>query len=117
MYSRKKYDLYKLLILYWTQSPHSKGANLIYRHVIQKPKKYDTPTEEEEEAIVAVQPKENFRYIDGFQPPHLMSTRHSNSSSSSSSEEDDQPVINTTASTPSEKEVCPKNMQGNRYNS
>jgi hypothetical protein len=119
MYSRKKYDIYKLLILYWAQSPHSKGANLLYRHVIQKPEtepRQDTPTKEE--AIVSIQTKETFKYLDGFQPPHLMSTHQSSSSSgsSSSSEEDDhQPIIDTTTSTPSEKEVCPRIMQGNRF--
>lgn len=110
MYSRKKYDLYKLLILYWAQSPHSKGSRLLFRHVIQKPEsntREDTPAKDpaDPHTIVAIQPKEAFKYIDGFQSPHLMSTHQSSSSSGSSSEEDDhqnQPVTDTTAS---EKEV------------
>ena len=31
------YNVYKLAILYWLQSPHSKGASLLCHQVIQKP--------------------------------------------------------------------------------
>ncbi|KAI8982355.1 hypothetical protein BDF20DRAFT_912528 [Mycotypha africana] len=35
--AKKKYNLYKLFTLYWAQNPHSKGAYLLYKYVIQKP--------------------------------------------------------------------------------
>ncbi|KAI8089558.1 TB2/DP1, HVA22 family-domain-containing protein [Halteromyces radiatus] len=35
------YNIYKLFILYWAQSPHSKGATILYQHVLQKPEDQD----------------------------------------------------------------------------
>lgn len=32
-----KYNVYKLLLLYWAQSPHSFGASVLCHHVLQKP--------------------------------------------------------------------------------
>ncbi|KAF1803820.1 TB2/DP1, HVA22 family-domain-containing protein [Mucor lusitanicus] len=85
MFSRKKYNLYKLLILYWAQSPHSKGALLLYRHVIQKPimRSLDREQEEEEEDIeeekhLSTEREqhhiESYRIIDGYSPPNLMAS-------------------------------------------
>ncbi|KAI8075474.1 TB2/DP1, HVA22 family-domain-containing protein [Gilbertella persicaria] len=73
LFSRKKYNLYKLLILYWAQNPHSQGSTLLYRHVIQKPLK--------EQAVQS--PKESsYQYLDGFQPPSLLQQQHVSNSSS-----------------------------------
>lgn len=90
MFSRKKYNLYKLLILYWAQSPHSKGALLLYRHVIQKPimKSLDREQEEEdgeeeeeniaEEKHITIKNEqhgiESYRILDGYSPPNLMTS-------------------------------------------
>ncbi|KAI8138587.1 TB2/DP1, HVA22 family-domain-containing protein [Fennellomyces sp. T-0311] len=38
------YNLYKLAILYWAQSPHSKGASVLCHQVIQKPRYPAPPT-------------------------------------------------------------------------
>lgn len=34
------YNVYKLLLLYWAQSPHSCGASILCHHVLQKPEGY-----------------------------------------------------------------------------
>ncbi|KAI8081053.1 TB2/DP1, HVA22 family-domain-containing protein [Thamnidium elegans] len=83
--SKKKYNLYKLFILYWAQSPHSKGADLLYRHVLQKPtndenvannnnnnkeeitKEYN----EDDQEIVG------YSYLDGYSPPNLLNSTSS----------------------------------------
>ncbi|KAI8644593.1 TB2/DP1, HVA22 family-domain-containing protein [Parasitella parasitica] len=104
MFSRKKYNFYKLLILYWAQSPHSKGALLLYRHVIQKPdsKASDRGEEEEEkkERLVLFgknQHVEMYHILDGYSPPNLIAPTSSmaenqndggNSVSSNSSDDD-----------------------------
>ncbi|KAK4510743.1 V-type proton ATPase subunit G [Mucor velutinosus] len=111
MFSRKKYNLYKLLILYWAQSPHSKGALLLYRHVIQKPilKSLDQEQEEEEdkeekESHLSIEKEQqridSYRIIDGYSPPNLMTScegqndgnnsvsSHGSSSSSNSSDDE-----------------------------
>ncbi|KAL9547006.1 hypothetical protein MBANPS3_006379 [Mucor bainieri] len=110
MFSRKKYNLYKLLVLYWAQSPHSRGALLLYRHVIQKPimKSLDQEQEEEEETeeeahtstVKEQQRVESYRIIDGYSPPNLMASREgqndgnnsvsSHGSTSSSNSSDDE---------------------------
>ncbi|CAO0792564.1 unnamed protein product [Mucor circinelloides] len=112
-FSRKKYSLYKLLILYWAQSPHSKGALLLYRHVIQKPimksLERDQEEEEEEEDMreeqhLSIEKKqhhvESYRIIDGYSPPNLTTScegqndgnnsvsSHGSSSSSNSSDDE-----------------------------
>lgn len=110
MFSRKKYNIYKLLILYWAQSPHSKGALLLYRHVIQKPIMKSLDQEQEEEDIedkeehISVEKEqqrvESYRIIDGYSPPNLMAScetqndgnnsvsSHGSSSSSNSSDDE-----------------------------
>ncbi|KAG2228406.1 hypothetical protein INT48_001414 [Thamnidium elegans] len=65
--SKKKYNLYKLFILYWAQSPHSKGADLLYRHVLQKP----TNDENDDQEIVG------YSYLDGYSPPNLLNSTSS----------------------------------------
>ncbi|KAI8393524.1 TB2/DP1, HVA22 family-domain-containing protein [Radiomyces spectabilis] len=37
------YNLYKIALLYWAQSPHSKGASILHRHVLQKPEQSTNP--------------------------------------------------------------------------
>lgn len=79
MFSRRKYNLYKLLILYWAQSPHSKGALLLYRHVIQKPtvKALDQEKKEEDdqEQYIPIEKEhyvvKSYRILDGYNPPNL----------------------------------------------
>lgn len=75
---KHKYNLYKLFILYWAQSPHSNGAELIYRHVLQKP-------DQEDEKIVS-QPNKNpdqqeitsgYRFLDGYTAPNLLNSNSS----------------------------------------
>lgn len=86
MFSRKKYNLYKLLTLYWAQNPHSKGAYLLYKYVIQKP----ILQEEEEEShsyMDDAPKKESYRIIDGYTPPPIAP---SNSSSEEDEEEEQQ---------------------------
>ncbi|KAG2198985.1 hypothetical protein INT47_013169 [Mucor saturninus] len=73
--SRRKYNLYKLFILYWAQSPHSKGAELLYRHVLQKPQ--EEKREEECEGIEVTRKETVYSYMDGYQPPHLLASNHS----------------------------------------
>lgn len=69
--SKRKYNLYKLFILYWAQSPHSKGAQFVYRHVLQKP-------QSPEQAVLKETVKESaYSYLDGYQPPHLLASNHS----------------------------------------
>lgn len=78
-FSRRKYNLYKLLILYWAQSPHSKGALLLYRHVIQKPimKALDQEEKEEDDQKqhIPIEKEhyvaESYRILDGYNPPIL----------------------------------------------
>jgi hypothetical protein len=83
MFSRRKYNFYKLLVLYWAQSPHSNGALLLYRHVIQKPimKASDQEKKEEEEdqkQHISFQKGryvvESYRILDGYNPPNLASS-------------------------------------------
>ncbi|KAG0190271.1 hypothetical protein DFQ28_002278 [Apophysomyces sp. BC1034] len=52
------YNLYKLLILYWAQSPHSRGAYLLYRHVLQKPRYDDDSVQEEKGQQQQQQPQQ-----------------------------------------------------------
>ncbi|KAI7907202.1 TB2/DP1, HVA22 family-domain-containing protein [Cokeromyces recurvatus] len=86
MFSKKKYNLYKLLILYWAQSPHSKGAFLLYQHVIQKPLEKENSGQELMTAYsIKGEEKERFRYLDGYMPPDLLSNHLGSSVSSSSS--------------------------------
>lgn len=87
-FSRKKYNLFKLFILYWAQNPHSDGANILYRHVIQKPpvikqvekkeelhikEKEKKEEEEEEEHTIAI----GYSYLDGYNPPNLLPSNNS----------------------------------------
>ena len=91
------------MILYWAQSPHSDGASLIYRHVIQKPQNRQRREEENKKKEVEECTTTNgseasvmpYRYLDEFQSPtvdHHEDTFHcskDNHSSSSSSSDDD----------------------------
>jgi hypothetical protein len=108
MVSKKKYQLYQLFILYWAQNPHSNGASILYRHVIQKPHEEEEEEEEEEkikEEQIVVQQEEQeqqhqvqqslvlklrqeqeeeiikpYSFLDGYTPPNLLSQALSNSS-------------------------------------
>lgn len=85
MFSRKKYNLYKLLVLYWAQNPHSRGAYLLYKYVIQKPvEEEEEPEEETRPAYIEQEKKESYRLIDGYTPPNIQ-----NQSNSSVSSDDD----------------------------
>ncbi|KAI8992273.1 hypothetical protein BDB01DRAFT_847664 [Pilobolus umbonatus] len=69
-FNRDKYNLYKLLLLYWAQSPHSNGASLLYRYVLQKPANPSQPE------LIQPMPmdmhKKEYRYLDGYTPPNLL---------------------------------------------
>jgi hypothetical protein len=141
--TRKKYNLYKLFILYWAQNPHSNGSQLLYRHVIQKPeglekkeeeaevkeiKKVDISSsnivlyqeqqaeEEEEQHTISII---GYSYLDGYNPPQLLShLNNDNHTSSSSSDEDDsvksqQNNNNTSIPSTQEKEVKNKRVKSN----
>ncbi|CAO3587602.1 unnamed protein product [Absidia cylindrospora] len=45
------YYIYKLVILYWAQSPHSNGATILYQRVLQKPEDEEEQQHYEEEQI------------------------------------------------------------------
>ncbi|ORZ16898.1 TB2/DP1, HVA22 family-domain-containing protein [Absidia repens] len=51
------YYIYKLVILYWAQSPHSNGATILYQRVLQKP-------EDEEEEQHCEDEQKNMGYYD-----------------------------------------------------
>ncbi|CAO3678285.1 unnamed protein product [Rhizopus stolonifer] len=82
--SKRKYNLFKLFILYWLQNPHSNGASLLYKHILLKPQKETT--------------QDNINYSD-----HHIPSDHSSTSSSSSEEEDNLLQDNTII--PQEKEL------------
>ncbi|CEP07260.1 hypothetical protein [Parasitella parasitica] len=136
-FSKKKYNLYKLLILYWAQSPHSKGALLLYRHVIQKPDSKASDRNEEEERkkeqppiLGKKQQLEKYRILDGYGPSSLIASTSTiienhndsdnsvSSSSSSNSSGDGDPLglkyhhedHHSTYSILNEKEMYPSSL-------
>lgn len=96
LFSEKKYNLYKLFILYWAQSPHSNGAELLYRHVLQKPPQTEKEEEKHKEETIST----GYSYMDGYNPPNLLVS--SNSSDDDDSVQSSNLIINTP---PVEKEV------------
>lgn len=110
MFSTKKYNFYKMLVLYWAQNPHSKGAYLLYKYVIQKPLIEEEEEEEEEETYKVEEKKESYRIIDGYIPQQQLQQQQSNSISSSDddsiTEEQQDQSIHITLS--SQKEVKEK---------
>ncbi|KAG1143163.1 hypothetical protein G6F37_010207 [Rhizopus arrhizus] len=86
--SKRKYNLYKLFILYWLQNPHSNGASLLYQHVLLKPQRKE---KEEQDTIIQQQQDENsYKYLDGYIPYLPPPTGSDNNSYISTSEEDDE---------------------------
>ncbi|KAI8059522.1 hypothetical protein BC940DRAFT_313625 [Gongronella butleri] len=47
LYLMPNYNLYKMVLLYWAQSPHSNGAMLLYQSILQKPEDDDDMYEQE----------------------------------------------------------------------
>ncbi|KAG1448296.1 hypothetical protein G6F46_011249 [Rhizopus delemar] len=86
--SKRKYNLYKLFILYWLQNPHSNGASLLYQHVLLKPQKEE---KEEQDTIIQQQQEDNsYKYLDGYIPYLPPPTGSDNNSYISTSEDDDE---------------------------
>lgn len=125
-FSRKKYNLYKVFILYWTQSPHSNGAQVLYRHVVQKPNKKEEEEktkervgleiiklekeeqeveEEEEEHTISI----GYSYLDGYNPPKLLSSTQNNSSEDDDDYERDH--IHITATTATANKILPASIK------
>ncbi|GAA5806816.1 hypothetical protein MFLAVUS_000164 [Mucor flavus] len=82
--SKKKYNLYKLFILYWAQSPHSNGADLLFRHVLQKPTTEENVTNSNDkkkeitkEYVEDDQEIVGYSYLDGYSPPNLLNSTSS----------------------------------------
>lgn len=82
--SKKKYNLYKLFILYWAQSPHSNGADLLFRHVLQKPTAEENVTNSNDkkkeitkEYVEDDQEIVGYSYLDGYSPPNLLNSTSS----------------------------------------
>lgn len=70
--------------MYWAQSPHSKGADLLYRHVIQKPTNEEDEQEEEithsiNKQVIKEYSEEDqgYSYLDGYSPPNLLNSTSS----------------------------------------
>ena len=104
--SQRKFNLYKLFILYWAQNPHSNGAQVLYRHVIQKPVKKEE--EKVEQGVIEVkteEPSTGFSYLDGYNPPNLLVSTQHNSSDDDDSVRGDSLHITTIPMIKSEKEV------------
>ncbi|CEG83978.1 hypothetical protein RMATCC62417_17838 [Rhizopus microsporus] len=79
---KRKYNLYKLFILYWLQNPHSNGASVIYKHVLLKPSKEE---EDHSNKDLVMQPvNSSYRYLDGYISPLPQADNNEDSSTDSS---------------------------------